>query len=429
MVMTNRLYILNEVYFGKTPEVLKIEKVIDEYKRKYTEDDIYSKDLTTDPLKYKLGEAIENAFGFEICEITIVPTSSLNACTMPIGYQLDTIPGNNLIVKSSSGYKYKKEAGYCLTMNLYAGLLLKPQFSAAEVTAVILHEIGHNFTSAVFSHQGFLQKIRLISVIAVNIANNPNSAVGQIFGATNFTNKFTQKTRRILGKALPGLREFIHIINDMIGAFDDGRQFMMELLSALNPISNAVWAFFSLAKSAILDPISVLVGNTDENFADSFATIYGYGAELSFALSKLGGEATLFRSMLHKSSPFLNNLYQASLIPVYLVVSIFDEHSESCVRSVKILDQLKYEVEHGDHSPKFKKRIKQDITKVEKSINEAYYTIKDSDPDASEKIWAQFVLENKCYKLYDAILNRATPERMDIIAKRKLTEFDKIQVK
>lgn len=95
-----------------------------------------------------MSRLLADEFGFKELYITVIAGNERNAITPPISYAIECMPlfrlKKNLYVDKNS-MKFKPESGYVLTMSIYSGLLLSDDFSDAEIMAVLLHEIGHNF--------------------------------------------------------------------------------------------------------------------------------------------------------------------------------------------------------------------------------------------------------------------------------------------
>ena len=102
--------ILNEVYFGKTKEMLAIENQLDKFRNKYLGKYVFNTHVNSDPELLKFNRMIEDYFGFGCFACHIINQMLVNAFTAPIDYRIDvggtTI--NNLIADKKTLYLYIK---------------------------------------------------------------------------------------------------------------------------------------------------------------------------------------------------------------------------------------------------------------------------------------------------------------------------------
>lgn len=150
-------FVLNEFYFGKQPNLISIESLLADLRKKYIKsnpikDRASFKELINDPILRDIENKINQTFGFSETKFTIARVDYLNACTIPApplddkGNINTKVLSEPLIKIEKTGMKFDKTK---YPMNLLAivtaGLLLKQKISEGEVVAILLHEIGHNF--------------------------------------------------------------------------------------------------------------------------------------------------------------------------------------------------------------------------------------------------------------------------------------------
>lgn len=158
---------LNEIYFGKTNSILAIEDLISKFRLCYGIKDIVHnlkefRQASADPILKKIAQYLCNAFGFADASVIIVRDPVQNAYTM--SFIIDSIDkhGNlvmsktarltddvykNSIIVSNRGFKFndsKIQVGFLVCIN--TGLILSKILTSAEITAILLHEIGHSFS-------------------------------------------------------------------------------------------------------------------------------------------------------------------------------------------------------------------------------------------------------------------------------------------
>lgn len=162
--------ILNEIYFGKTNNLLKIEDLFEKLKMKYPRKKVFSDSscyrmINKDPILNKIGESIASQFGFIDVIVTFSNDPSLNAYTVPVVegpngsvYDMNEIHLSNDKLKNSltvgpRGLKFNtKKFASNLLICLNTGILFSNLLSVPELIAVLLHEIGHNFTKSVLQY-------------------------------------------------------------------------------------------------------------------------------------------------------------------------------------------------------------------------------------------------------------------------------------
>jgi hypothetical protein len=140
------------------------------------------------------------------------------------------------------------------------------------------------------------------------------------------------------------------------------------------------------------NPISYLdqrVRYGTEESADNFATIYGYGPELTSAFTKIGGTEGEDASIIWKNFnkiPLLPAIIHFNEIPLVVVANIFDEHPNVISRMYDQIDLLENELKKNDLDPKMRKCIEKDIeacreavkvtTDIRLSIDDPYISMK-----------------------------------------------------
>ena len=114
--MDNTLISINEVYFGKTKELLEIESLIGVIREKYGPkkgDNIINKYVykgdraktNSSPEMLKINRLFEKAFGFESFFLMVIHLGTQNAMTMPVSGCLDAPEDTHKIQASCKGFK------------------------------------------------------------------------------------------------------------------------------------------------------------------------------------------------------------------------------------------------------------------------------------------------------------------------------------
>ena len=165
--MDNELEVLNEMYFGKIPQLLMIEELFDKFKTKYKKYDAMKdrrayREMIKDSILTKIGKAISDAFGYKEVALTIARDDTANAYT--ISFLADS-KGNSYdenekaftpeqvkqsVIVTNRGFKFNKDKfAINLLICLNLGILFTPVFTTQELMAILMHEIGHSYSKVV----------------------------------------------------------------------------------------------------------------------------------------------------------------------------------------------------------------------------------------------------------------------------------------
>lgn len=153
---------LNEMYFGKPIQLTRIEDHINELKTKYNTKGTLTigryKEIIKDPILKKIADQLTSLFGFKESIVTISPSMSINAYTIPhvIDDDGNMFPLEDKIVRkkdmdgiikiTNSGFSFiKKKFPVAFTVVITYGCFSLPTLTTPEFVAILLHEIGHQF--------------------------------------------------------------------------------------------------------------------------------------------------------------------------------------------------------------------------------------------------------------------------------------------
>lgn len=387
---------VNEVYFGKTKELLEIEDLIGQIRAKYgmssakgqTAVQAYFKKgdrakTNSSPEMLKINRLFEKAFGFESFFLMVIHMGTQNAMTMPVSGCIDAPEDTHKIQASVKGFK---KSGHDKTfVCIYDGIFFNEKLSNAEVLGVILHEIGHNFQTAISPVcRGFSYIDRIIKVIMIPVSIATDIMHGKIGNAAlqgimvpTIVDKSRQKIVVNYKKALESNPEYIESINAtqlviggalapvaLIGSI---KRIVTVLARGLMPIKMFIDIIVNSLSSIALNGLD----ERGEIIADKFATAYGYGAECQSALVKcrdMGFGMPTEAAM--RKIPILNAYYDLLHIPYQILGNIIDCHPEQIARSKYSLDMLNKELAKEDLDPKLRAEIKTQTLKLQKNIDE-----------------------------------------------------------
>lgn len=411
------MQVINEAYFGETPGIQRIQRAMTAFRQKwsakqyqYKPEAIQSKELKD------LCKAFEDEFGFETFALNINQEVGFGCGTFPVGMRWDEVNAKKNIIISKDGYRYRKESGYICWIVISGGLLYNTtKFTDREVLAVILHEIGHNFSCK----NGMINTFKNISSV-VTIAGavmtamvNPALGAGWLITSSSHFFKFLNAVNQYCYRNFPEvmlvfdyLSYGFNIVKDIIGEFTflSSLATMFEVPSKI--IGYLLGLFYGKMRNVMaLGPgyaIHLIAGYPDEQFADSFPALYGYGPDVNSALDKIssyGNSGYASQDCIARNAPIFLAAYDLCFLPIVIAITPLDEHPAIFERLMNTIRVLETEAEHS-HNPKLKKRLKSDIARLNKQVEE-YYTKREltkktiADPDRtnwfSRYYWAAMI--------------------------------------
>ena len=402
---------LNEVYFGKTPELQKMEKQLGIFRSKYLGKYIMNVYCNSDPDLLKFNRMMEDYFGFGCFTLHVINQPIANAYTCPIDMRLDVLNTNKHLVADKKGFKFNKDADYSVLVCVYSGIMFNPEMTDEEVMAVIMHEVGHNFYAALDRNHGVLSNLYSIYALYANIYNaiihlltgNISKSVDDvkdIFQSTNLYRKIADgigQQLRTNQSALVVIHDWFETFGNITATVQGGLIKLIDLLS-LGLIWPAGAFLASLLKlRSPLSIISLTLLYPNERLADNFCTMYGYGAAQSRALEKLTSRSIKLPSKIedaYNKIPIISNLYAINLSLGYIIMETFDEHPSTIARTKDQLDMLKREAMKEDLDPKMRKVILSDIKACEDQINKITDVSDKLDKDILTHAYYKALYEN-----------------------------------
>ena len=347
--------VLNEVYFGEQPELLEAVVHLGNFRKKYTniKGRVKSK-WNADPELDKFNTCIEKLFGFKSFYLNVYHNLIVDAHTVSCKYALGDLVNESKIYRTNKGYKYNGIISAVISAS--TELMFTNSFTDREVMAILLHEIGHCFSNKltpIIDVTGKLCSIFYIPSVAIHLLQDPMHGAEELSG---FSNKF---------------REFYIKMNK--------NEFVGELLNSIDLVSNITKNTFYMIINSIpgirfinlLSPtinIFMPVDFLDENIADNFATIYGFGPELVTALDKLDTNLTALKKIEY-ATPVIGWFAGVLDIASEFVIQLFDEHPTISSRRKAQYNYLLKEMDNADANPKLKKEIEIEISRMENAMN------------------------------------------------------------
>lgn len=348
---TNSTPILEATFYGKNPELQKIESILDEMV------DLGHQGKTTstkfNDRMYDVSVRLARLFGFTnlqinnsclciACPTLLISLNNTAGCTLLHSnvvkyskFAVKAASGNGMTEyvdfdKSHRGIRFKPDAKY--TMRMFLGMELfedhgENSLTGGEILAVVLHEIGHNF---------YVGPIREFGAEFLALSN-----------PLDITQWLLQTCLSIL------TTEGSDIIDQMTSS--EFKKANAAVFNAIGTILRPLFAagqlvsicfsliMLSVIIAKLIISIPFKLGNSvlrydTEKYSDAFASSYGYGAELSTGLYKLGHLSfpNLTNKKVQNVLDFLMGMYK---IPLSLILTLIDEHPET---NGRLLNNIKY---------------------------------------------------------------------------------------
>ena len=423
-------YILNEAYVGKTPILMQIEDKIGELRENLPS---YNDDINRTKYVLELNRLFEKQFKMKIFALMIDKQKEINAFTYSLNCKIDIAEkyrtiDNFIIADKNNGYYFKPNNNICVMVHISWGILAAKELTNGEVLAIILHEIGHNFSASIYNrlyvanrelliqYKKYLKNnIILHSILTVftfgldlpflidsiKQYNNPEYSNKK---ANKKQKKYQKKKESKLRGWLSGIKGKSSDKSNFYGelaARKSGDEYINKYYDALDNDPN-----FSKEKNAKSNE------RIDEVIADKFTAIYGYGPELSTGLLKMDEYVSDAKRKIFedndKKAIEANAKYEAAFRKIH----DYDCHPQSVQRAYECLKVLRREVEKDDLDPKVRDVILEQISQFEDIIKDMTSTSeKLSDSQNANRLYNAYVNDN----IPDAIAQELEDEIEDAL--------------
>lgn len=379
--------VVHEVYFGKNKYLLEAEAILGKMRKDYQ---FHQSKINMSKDMLKFNRLIEKSFGLECFCLNISYFSEINASTIPFSTCIDA-PNYREMKSNELGFDYSQVRGSSVIVWVNSGLFFNRKFTDAEIMAMILHEIGHNFQTAISPmSRGFSYIQKIIGIIYAPVFFLMSAGKGL---------SMTTATRRWYTGLLEEWRkegnEFYGFINTMKYVFGKLFSIAFAPLKVLNTVKTILAGptVPNISISNIPSAITNLFTFKGETIADNFTTAYGYGPELTSALNKARLESMGYLDeKIVRSVPFLNIWYDFCNIPTNILSFILDGHPTDVHRCKHQIDMLNRELDKTDLDPKMKGRIRSDVKEIEKQIDTCTNVDYDNIQWLYTNTWSAFLL-------------------------------------
>ena len=399
---------LQEAFVGKTELLQQVEEQFGIMKKSLKK----GQDLSSRPEVQKLNRLIERQFNIDVFCLRITPYEDIDVYTREISQYLDFRYKDlsKLVVGSpDSGYKLRVNNNICIIVNMTLGTITNSDITPSELTAVLIHELGHSFGSCMHD------TIRL---------DNQELAKTQYMyytwrAATTFGKKYKKYKEEMAhktntanikyAKELSKQSKFRGWIKGLAGVKYNFASFCKGVIASISSSKNQ--AYF-LTKDKVKDSVSNYenqcnnkIVKIDETFADKFAAAYGYAYELSSFLHKTrGGFANEQLDKFYKK--FFGRDLSENIAKAYNYYWTLDVHPHDLQRTNSLIHSLKSELSKEDLDPKFKTVIQDQINKLEEQVKELTTAANnDEEREHNRKMFYKAVNDNAPNALSEELEN------------------------
>ena len=419
---------LLEVYFGENQNIKEMQNCITELRKIVRKNNNKFIALNTNKYVQKFNRLAEKEWGFKSFGLSITNSFVIDAYNLPVLYDyrmLTKKKKKNLLV--SNGFKYKPEANYCACVYISRGLFTNENFTDREIFAVLLHEIGHNFSTAISDNVSILSFCKALTVVLECCLNF--TRIFSVLITTNAGHEMNNYANSFINENFPKIKEFYEIAGSIFNFFITLSSEMYNKI--LFNIPNLTISVIStiLPINIVHSIINTITGYRDEKIADSFTTIYGYGPET----------ASIHRKFQRHRGDLIDVSRSAKLTPLFasiiglcdaltrLIIAPLDEHPAEISRITEQSKYLKKELEKEDLDPKVKKEILKQIQEIDKVIKDVT-NLKDKN---KYNIFFNMinVMNMKLFKgdFRDKLYNRnSTYDDIERVYNRKMNESNNI---
>jgi hypothetical protein len=278
-----------------------------------------------------------------ITNVVTGPFKPLNAYTVPYTFKFLKYKNNKLDSKS-----------LCVGVNIDVLFISYFDLTAEEVMGIILHEIGHNLDTSMFSYLMYIP-INLLDIPLRILAGLYTDVFNQGFFIAQYTSAVTQ----FLSKKVPRVFSLLEKLTKI----------MIEIKSLIKIKSLKSPVDINNLLVSMLHPRNFF-GYAGEKYADSFATAYGYGEAVVTAQGKFAKRENFIVDKTIKDIPGLNWCYDLLTSYIRIVLCATDPHPQDISRMQSQLLKLKRDIEDPDLNPDLKIEIQDQISHIEKYIND-----------------------------------------------------------
>ena len=363
-----------EAYYGKLPEFEEIEMLFDSIIKRARADGYDS-----NPNKYaetkKIEKIFAKVFGLKKMVLYWIPSNVKKAYTVTIQSILLFGESKDYIEKRTDRGFYDTSGRSVFTVYAYTGLLQKDiNLSAHELTAILLHEFGHNFDYSKYHMISFLLDVMIDPTFIYTV--NANKTIED---HNKIKDEYLKNTKKYWNKIYASKPERKRKDREYKRAMEKALRTGM-FQKTIRFIASTLTLPFILVISLPVQLLS-LDGKKGELFADSFATAYGYGSDLISGLEKPGNTTIPIKHT--KALDILRDLNSCMDEIFNGILEIHGSNQERCRATIK---KLEADIKSGDYPPELKEELYLELDKIKEKYRQMM-SISPEDTDKIQKVW------------------------------------------
>lgn len=419
---------INEAFVGKSDTLLEIEKAIRDLRNSRSLS--YYKDINVSKEVLAINRLFEKQFGMKLFALKIYKTDVPNGYTNVFALNFDVASNYDVTqwveATAKGGYRFKDGNPFCVNVNMASCLFTDKQYTDAEIVAIMLHEIGHNFADCLYDkirfqnidlaykYKDYYKQEALYALFYGHFIEAYKAYKEyKKFNSVNYTGKVETKEQKRWAKPISA------IFQGLAAKVDDFKNYIGELLTRSllgREYANAINRATSSKKAIAANTDSI--DKQNEVFADKFAGVYGYGPEQASSLYKM----TMWRT---KADLKLDgNPANEAINRAFLKIHKIDCHPQLVQRAREELKLLEREIAKDDVDPRLKKVMEDQIDQLYKIIEDMCDQYSKLTKDAKMKAAYNDLINNEDPDAISKVLEDAIEASLD-----KLIDEDKAKNK
>lgn len=379
-----------EAYQGKTALLKEAEQIMEQLAKLIKKNP--TMDTTNHELNKKLCKVLNKQFGFKKTIIVWDRKAeyAVNAFT-PFGVDV-IIKGATLIEnKRDKGYYDKTHTHVCYVQASQT-MIKNFDFTGEEMLAILLHEIGHNFDNSPYMIISTIAALLKTITQVVQKVPDHEGKEHKILNIPLLTQYFmlTNPGKRTIGTLHSMWEKFLDKV-PALKVLGQGFNWLSTQINKGIELITAPIGILAAPVALIFSPISqtaTVMTRMGEQFADSFAAMYGYAMPLNSGLNKLSDRMGMVKTASLKN-PLTKLMTDMALTNRYIVQMCGGDHGAADARLVSNIQYLEREIKQGD----FPNEVKKEMMFQVKEMKKFYETYKKLQIEGNEMPITSFTRE------------------------------------
>lgn len=377
--------VYDEEYIGKLPEFEACAALFDKMIEKASKD---PENMNPNDWKEneKICQILAKVFGLKRVWFYWVPHDMRNAYTVTVYSFLVLGDSKDLVEYRHGKGFYDTSHRSVFTLYGYCGLLLpESKMTGKELMAIFLHELGHNFDYSAYHHVSFLMRAAIETCDSTIEENNDVKM--------NYYDQITQQYDPYYGPSSKKRKKDRERYQKAINRYVNSGLVKNFLSSIGMLLLMPYWALTSIP-TQLMD----MGSKKGEQWADSFATAYGYGPELVSGLLKLSTFSNVKVTNAGKTTVFFRDL-NGCLNEI--INGLMECHGTNQERCKDCILKLKKDLASMDYPKGMKDDLEVEIERLET----LYSDLLTATPDDRQKITKRW--RRLCDKIFGGKFNIA----------------------